>query len=448
MADDNRALVEAPRPARVINQDVVPIFDTGRFEQYGRIAAIMAAGSLTPDSLRTGGHDVAVANCFQVVEMADRWGMSPFLVAQSAGIVYGKLVFEGKLIAAVLAKLLDVRLYHYYAGQYGSDDYRVFVSDRELTRDEHLALRPHDQMSHPPNANIIDGSVGEWKTFEKDNKTTKGNWLKQPDMQLIYRGDRTWGRAFQPGVMLGVIGDDEIEDWRERRDVGAAPTLSPAFPAPQAAIEDKTPEGKGRGRKARKTPSEPPEEAIQPEAEVEVEEEERPTAEDDSPPADDQPEAEAAETASEPGTEDGSPGTGEPTGESEAVEPEEVELPAAYVEAIAKFADAQHWEAIKQVARTLAKADAWKLGTEAVKEQFRQRMWLRYVELRDAGVTLTPIPQDMTLMGLWLNWAAKNAEEIDGLWRPFFRSEAYKNANEADRMGLVELMQARKKALA
>lgn len=236
MADDNSQL-PAVRQERQLVADTIPIFDTARFEHYGRIASVMARSEIVPESLRKGD---GVANCFQVVELADRWGYSPFAVAQCASVVYGKLMLEGKLVSAVLESKLGVELHHYYQGEWGTDAYRIYVTDHELDESQIERLRPHIKI---PNVKMVDGSVGEWKTFEKDGKTTKGNWLKQPDVQLQYRGDRTWARLFKSALMLGVLTDDEMDSFEDRRL--EAPAAQPALTAgpPKPSRSPRTAEG-------------------------------------------------------------------------------------------------------------------------------------------------------------------------------------------------------------
>ncbi|HXI75817.1 MAG TPA: hypothetical protein VNH21_01685, partial [Steroidobacteraceae bacterium] len=41
-------------------------------------------------------------DCLMVVELAMRWGMSPFAVAQGVSIINGKMMIEGKLVAAAV----------------------------------------------------------------------------------------------------------------------------------------------------------------------------------------------------------------------------------------------------------------------------------------------------------------------------------------------------------
>jgi hypothetical protein len=132
-------------------------------------------------------------------------------------VVHGKLMLEGKLVAAVLESKLGIELNHYYTGEWGKDDYRIYVTDADLSDEQIAGLKPHIKF---PGIRIVDGSVGEWKTLEKD-RSTKGNWKNQPDVQLQYRGDRTWARLFKSAIMLGVVTDDEIEAFADARNRAA-----------------------------------------------------------------------------------------------------------------------------------------------------------------------------------------------------------------------------------
>src|SRR3954462_7376258 len=115
----NLTVVDAPRRAEAVQVfDPYPIMDTAKFEQMQRVAAVMASCSLVPDCLRfqKTGKDLvplpreeALANCFLVVNQAVRWSMDPFAVAQACSTVHGRLMFEGKLIAAVLDAKLGVK---------------------------------------------------------------------------------------------------------------------------------------------------------------------------------------------------------------------------------------------------------------------------------------------------------------------------------------------------
>ena len=205
---------QAPSPQREIRVviDDVPMLDTARFEHMQRLASMMAECSLIPDALRTTkGENGAIidlpqkavlANCFMIVNQAVRWRMDPFAVAQCVGIVHGRLVYEGKLVAAVLDANLGVRLNYTFDDKPGDQlGIRVFG-----TRPGETTLRE------------ITGIVAQWHKGQKSPWANPADWKRQ----LRYRGAREWARAHAPGVMLGVVADDEAEDFRSDRRLASA----------------------------------------------------------------------------------------------------------------------------------------------------------------------------------------------------------------------------------
>jgi hypothetical protein len=188
--------------------DAVPMFDTARFEHMQRVASIMARSSMIPKTLcmvKEGNNDVMLpfenilSNCFLVVNQATRWGMDPFAVISCCSVVHGRLAYEGKLVAAVLEAKLGVSLIYEWDNNTG-DAFGIVVT----------GTLPDGRVES------VDGTVGQWKT------TGSGSpWVKQPKLQLAYRGAREWARLYAPGVMLGVYGEEEladlVEDARARR---------------------------------------------------------------------------------------------------------------------------------------------------------------------------------------------------------------------------------------
>lgn len=160
-------------------------------EQAMRLAEMMARGKLVPSHLQN-----SPADCLLIIEQANRWGMSPFAVAQCTSSIKGKLMFEGKLVQAaiessgILSGLFDFR----FAGS--GPDRTITVSatraGETTARDVVVALR--------------------------DAATDNPLWKRQPDQQLVYHGVRVWGRRWCPAVMLGVysreeIGTPEVDDY-------------------------------------------------------------------------------------------------------------------------------------------------------------------------------------------------------------------------------------------
>lgn len=211
------ALVAA-RPQRMAVVADIPIFDTARFEHQGRIATVIARSGLLPDTMKGDNFEQAQANAFLVVSMAERWALEPTQVAQGCSIVYGKLMLEGKLVAAILESKLGVELKHYYKGERGKDDRRIYVTDVEITEEELAALKPGDYPFRLQQR-MVDGSIAEWRTKTKGGGVNDA-WVapQQADMMLRYRGDRVWTRAYRSALLLGVYTPDEMANLREDRD--------------------------------------------------------------------------------------------------------------------------------------------------------------------------------------------------------------------------------------
>ena len=153
-------------------------------DQAVKLAEMMSRAKMVPGHLQ--GHP---GDCLMVIEQAGRWGMSPFAVAQCTSVIQGKLMYEGKLVAAALhtSGALKTRLEYTYAGE-GAD--RVVTVSAVLSGEDKPRTVP---------------------VRLADAKTTNKVWTTQPDQQLAYAGARVWARRYCPEVMLGVYAPEEME---------------------------------------------------------------------------------------------------------------------------------------------------------------------------------------------------------------------------------------------
>jgi hypothetical protein len=163
----------------------------------------MAKASLTPQHLHG-----KMADCFLIVEQASRWQMSPFAVAQCTSCIQGKLMYEGKLVAAVINARGDLehRLDYEYSGEGQGRTVRVHGRVRGEAADREVSVKLADAAT---------------------NNTL---WKKQPDQQLMYHGARVWARRHMPELMLGVYSPEEMEPRNETIPTSARE--QPALEAP------------------------------------------------------------------------------------------------------------------------------------------------------------------------------------------------------------------------
>jgi hypothetical protein len=181
-----------------------------------QVAELMAKARMVPDHLRG-----SVADCFLVVNQARLWRMDPFSLAQGTSFIHGKMMYEGKVIAAVVHSLgnLSERLSYEYSGK--GDDRTVTVSG---------TLRGE---SKPRTVDV---------KF-RDAKTNNKVWNSQPDQQLAYHGARVWARRHVPEVIQGVYAAEEFPE-PTMRDI-TPPKVEPPPPpkVPKPAIKVKVPGG-------------------------------------------------------------------------------------------------------------------------------------------------------------------------------------------------------------
>jgi hypothetical protein len=180
-----------------------------------QLAEMMARGKLVPQHLHNSPGD-----CLMVIEASMRWQMSPFAVAQCTSVIQGKLMFEGKLVAAALnaSGILSARLDYDFSGANGQRAVTVRGTLKGETKPREVTV------------------------FLADAKTSNGMWTKQPDQQLVYAATRVWARRHAPEVMLGVYAPEEFDRAEpfdgvtvDHEAPSPAPLRAAAAPTPRAA---------------------------------------------------------------------------------------------------------------------------------------------------------------------------------------------------------------------
>jgi hypothetical protein len=179
----------------------------GNIPEAMQLANLMATAKLVPAALQK-----SPADCLQVIMQATRWGLDPFAVAQECSVIQGKLMHNGKLVAAVVNARggLTQRLSFEYDGE--GDKRRIIVSG-------HLKGE-----AEPRTVTVT----------LKEARTQNKVWQTQPDQQLMYHGTRVWARRHVPELRLGVWSPEEFDDGpaKERR----APTPAPLKMAKLAEV--------------------------------------------------------------------------------------------------------------------------------------------------------------------------------------------------------------------
>jgi hypothetical protein len=169
-----------------------------------QLAGMMAKARLVPKDLQN-----APADCLLVIQAAARWGVDPYAVAQETSVIQGRLMYSGKLTAAVVNARAGLvgRLSYEYRGQ--GDDRTVSVSG---------TLRGE-----------AEPRIAEVRL--RDVRTTNRMWQQQPDQQLAYSAARIWARRHTPDLLLGIWAPEEFDEpasvSRPVSPIGAEPPHDP-----------------------------------------------------------------------------------------------------------------------------------------------------------------------------------------------------------------------------
>jgi len=149
-----------------------------------RLARAMAEAKMVPRHLQGD-----VGSCLMVIEQAMRWNMSPFAVAQCTSNIGGKLMYEGKLVAAAVESIGAIQGHFDFEYSGEGEARQVTVSARRMGE------------SNPRQLTVK----------LKDAKTKNEWWDRQPDQQLAYSSVRSWARRYTPSALLGVYSPEEID---------------------------------------------------------------------------------------------------------------------------------------------------------------------------------------------------------------------------------------------
>ena len=195
------------------------------FELHQRQATALAKSTWIPKHLVGRTNDETVATCVGLAQMADKWQMSPQMVAGETYSVHGKIGFQGKLYAALANAHggLQGGLRAIYAGKGDQMAGVIFGSDHELTQEEREQLKKLVKTGDADAATELELSgVKAVRLVVGAVKTDQVMWLRDPEQKLFYSGSTKWCRRFLPDLVLGVISVEDIEKIEYERSGASA----------------------------------------------------------------------------------------------------------------------------------------------------------------------------------------------------------------------------------
>jgi hypothetical protein len=193
------------------------------FDFMQRQATMLASSALMPKEFSVVGirdpqeRAQKVANVIIALEMANRIGASPMMVAQNLYIVHGKPSWSSTFIIAAINGCGRFSAMKFEMSGNGEDRTCVAVASERATG---------ERLESPP-VSIAMAKAEGW--FSK----TGSKWKTMPELMLRYRAATLFGRLYAPEILMGMRSVEELEDIQDAnvRDV------TPLVPASKAILE-------------------------------------------------------------------------------------------------------------------------------------------------------------------------------------------------------------------
>jgi len=139
-------------------------------------------------------------NCFIMLDLASRMGVSPMMVAQNLFIINGKPSWGGQAVASLIRtneQFSNVELN--FIGTEGKDDWGAYIT----------AVR---------NGKKLKGATVTIAMAKKEGWYQKSGskWQSLPELMLTYRSYAFFGRQFAPELTMGLHAVEEVEDSNEK----------------------------------------------------------------------------------------------------------------------------------------------------------------------------------------------------------------------------------------
>ncbi len=180
--------------------DVLNTFgNTSDFEAVQRFAKALSKSDVVPEAYRDN-----IPNCMVAIDMANRMGLTPFMVMQNLYIVKGKPSWSGQACRALIEN--DGRYTNIttvYIGEKGTDGWGCYLQ---------AETKSTGKLVKGPTVDIAMAKKEGWysKKDKYGNETSK--WQSMPELMLAYRAAAFFARVYCPSAMMGFQTVEEVTD--------------------------------------------------------------------------------------------------------------------------------------------------------------------------------------------------------------------------------------------
>lgn len=162
-----------------------------QFNHTVRAASALAKSSLVPTAYQGKPED-----CFIVLDMAQRVGMTPLMAMQALNVVKGKPSWNGQACMAIIrADSEFVNPRPVYVGKTGTDERGCYIKARLASTGEEIC-----------------GTTVTIAMAKAEGWTSNSKWRNMPEQMLAYRAAAFFARVYCPERLMGCAVEGEAED--------------------------------------------------------------------------------------------------------------------------------------------------------------------------------------------------------------------------------------------
>ena len=189
--------------------DASPFVSMHAFTVASKMAAVLAASSMVPDTYRQWVYDKdsaswqenpnAIGNCVIAIDLSNRLGINVLETMQNVDVIYGRPALRAKLITGLVnaraGNLFQHELRYENNGLTGDDyGWRAWTTAMDGSR--------------------LEGPWITWKLVKAEGwSNRKGNkWNTMPEKMFCYRAASWWADIHGTHITLGLMSSEEVAD--------------------------------------------------------------------------------------------------------------------------------------------------------------------------------------------------------------------------------------------
>lgn len=160
------------------------------FEEAQRMAKLLVQSSLVPTAYKNN-----IPNAMIALEMANRIGISPFMVMQNLDVIQGKPSWNSTFTIAILNSCGRFKPMRFeFSGEGDNYGCNAVTTDSE--------------------GNVLRGTKIDWNMVKAEGWLDKSGskWKTMPDQMFQYRAASFFGRLYAPDLLKGMHSADEMID--------------------------------------------------------------------------------------------------------------------------------------------------------------------------------------------------------------------------------------------